>query len=84
MSTDPKNNWVNFPNNYPQKAKIGSHSLGQDRTIQPIKKPLNIEFKGFFRFRWITSERILVEVAGVEPASASTTLENTTCLDIVY
>jgi len=25
-----------------------------------------------------------VEVAGVEPASASTTLENTTCLDIVY
>lgn len=28
--------------------------------------------------------RILVEMAGVEPASASTTLENTTCLDIVY
>ena len=28
--------------------------------------------------------RYLVEVAGVEPASASTTLENTTCLDIVY
>ena len=26
----------------------------------------------------------LVEVAGVEPASANTTLENTTCLDIVY
>ena len=28
--------------------------------------------------------RYLVEMAGVEPASASTTLENTTCLDIVY
>jgi len=27
---------------------------------------------------------VLVEMAGVEPASASTTLENTTCLDIVY
>ena len=27
---------------------------------------------------------VLVEVAGVEPASANTTLENTTCLDIVY
>jgi hypothetical protein len=26
----------------------------------------------------------LVEMAGVEPASASITLENTTCLDIVY
>ncbi len=26
----------------------------------------------------------MVEVAGVEPASANTTLENTTCLDIVY
>ena len=26
---------------------------------------------------------VLVEMAGVEPASASTTLENTTCLDIV-
>lgn len=26
----------------------------------------------------------MVEMAGVEPASASTTLENTTCLDIVY
>lgn len=63
---------------------MGSNRLGQHRTIQPIKKPLNIEFKGFFKFRGITSERILVEVAGVEPASASTTLENTTCLDIVY
>ncbi len=30
------------------------------------------------------SAKYLVEVAGVEPASASTTLENTTCLDIVY
>lgn len=27
---------------------------------------------------------ILVEVAGVEPASASITPQNTTCLDIVY
>jgi len=32
------------------------HLVGQ---IVP-KKPLNIEFKGFFRFRWTTSERILV------------------------
>ena len=59
---------------------MGSDYIGQTG----ITKPLNIEFKGFFRFRWITSERILVEVAGVEPASASITLENTTCLDIVY
>lgn len=78
------NFWVNFANFYPNEAKIGSNRLGQYRTIQPIKKPLNIEFKGFFIFQWTTSERILVEVAGVEPASASTTLENTTCLDIVY
>jgi len=48
------------------KAKIGSNSLGQGRTTQPIKKPLNIKFKGFFRSRWITSERILVEVASIE------------------
>ncbi len=26
----------------------------------------------------------VVEMAGVEPASVSTTLENTTCLDIIY
>lgn len=39
---------------------MGSNRLGQHRTIQPIKKPLNIEFKGFFKFRGITSERILV------------------------
>src|SRR5690606_6821253 len=46
----------NCPNFDPHKAKIGSNSLRWSRTIQPIKKPLNIEFKGFFRFRWITSE----------------------------
>jgi len=61
-----------------------SNGIRRYRTNRHKKKPLNIEFKGFFKFRWITSERILVEVAGVEPASASTTLENTTCLDIVY
>ena len=37
-------------------------------------------------FSYVTSYEFknLVEVAGVEPASANTTLENTTCLDIVY
>ena len=40
----------NCPNIDPHKAKIGSNRLGQYRTIQPIKKPLNIEFKGFFTF----------------------------------
>ncbi|WP_374668233.1 hypothetical protein, partial [Acinetobacter sp.] len=42
------NFWVNFANFYPHKAKIGSNRLGQYRTIQPIKKPLNIDFKVFF------------------------------------
>ena len=48
-------------------------------------KPL--QFKPFhFIFRHVESYKVsvLVEMAGVEPASASTTLENTTCLDIVY
>lgn len=40
------------------------------------EKTPKLSFQGF--------SRILVEMAGVEPASASTTLENTTCLDIVY
>ena len=44
-------------------------------------------FKAFLViFSYVTSYEFknLVEMAGVEPASASTTLENTTCLDIVY
>ena len=44
-------------------------------------------FKAFLViFSYVTSYdfKNLVEVAGVEPASASITLENTTCLDIVY
>ena len=44
-------------------------------------------FKAFLViFSYVTSYEFknLVEVAGVEPASANTTLENTTCLDIVY
>ena len=44
-------------------------------------------FKAFLViFSYVTSYEFknLVEVAGVEPASASTTLENTTCFDIVY
>ena len=44
-------------------------------------------FKDFLViFSYVTSYEFknLVEVAGVEPASANTTLENTTCLDIVY
>ena len=53
-------------NLHPHKAKIGSNRLGQYRTIQPIKKPLHIEFKGFFIFRWTISERILVEVAATK------------------
>ena len=39
---------------------MNSEFLLATLNIQPIKKPLNIEFKGFFRFQWITSERILV------------------------
>lgn len=38
---------------------MNSEFLLATLNIQPIKKPLNIEFKGFFRFRRITSERIL-------------------------
>lgn len=45
---------------------MNSEFLLATLNIQPIKKPLNIEFKGFFRFRRITSERILVEVASIE------------------
>ncbi len=44
-------------------------------------------FKDFLViFSYVTSYEFknLVEMAGVEPASANTTLENTTCLDIVY
>lgn len=41
---------LHFANFYPHKAKIGSNRLGQYRTIQLIKKPLNIEFKGFSIF----------------------------------
>ncbi len=52
--------------------------------MSQIKKPLSSMLKGFFIFHRIAPNRILVEMAGVEPASASTTLENTTCLDIVY
>ena len=43
-------------------------------------------FKAFLViFSYVTSYEFknLVEMAGVEPASANTTLENTTCLDIV-
>ena len=53
----------------------------QEKRLKPFR------FKPFrFIFRYIRSykTRYLVEVAGVEPASASITLENTTCLDIVY
>ena len=46
---------------------MGSNEIRQYRTNRHKKKPLNVEFKGFFIFRRITSERILVEVAGVEP-----------------
>ena len=41
---------LHCPNFDPQKAKIGSNSFGQNRTNKAIKKPLNIEFKGFFTF----------------------------------
>lgn len=34
---------------------MNSEFLLATLNIQPIKKPLNIEFKGFFRFRRITS-----------------------------
>ena len=53
----------------------------QEKRLKPFR------FKPFrFIFRYIRSykSRYLVDVAGVEPASASITLENTTCLDIVY
>ena len=33
-----------------ENLQIGSNRLGQYRTIQLIKKPLNIEFKGFSIF----------------------------------
>jgi len=35
-------------------------SAKKAENLHLVKKPLNIEFKGFFRFRWTTSERILV------------------------
>jgi len=52
------------------------------------KKRLKLlQFKPFhliLRHIQLYQVRYLVEMAGVEPASASTTPENTTCLDIVY
>ena len=41
-------------------------------------------FRFISRHIQLYKARYLVEMAGVEPASANTTLENTTCLDIVY
>ena len=53
----------------------------QEKRLEPFRfKP----FIYYLKHIWVCFVRYLVEVAGVEPASASTTLENTTCLDIVY
>jgi hypothetical protein len=42
------------------RAKFGSNSFGYSRTVEPIKKPLSIELKGFFIFHRIAPNRILV------------------------
>ena len=53
----------------------------QEKRLNPFRiKPLS--FKTWHILPCFV--RYMVEVAGVEPASANTTLENTTCLDIVY
>ncbi len=42
------------------RAKFGSNSFGYSWTVEPIKKPLSVEPKGFFIFYRIAPNRILV------------------------
>jgi hypothetical protein len=61
-------------------TRLSSVMFRQEKRLKPFRfKPFHL----ILRHIQLYQVRYLVEMAGVEPASANTTLENTTCLDIV-